>query len=67
MHVMMRHRKQRDDGERGHRWGGMVAQVEGYLWMRRRWLAGLAAVGEGGKGDGGGRGDYLSMSCVELF
>ena len=32
--------------------GGMVAQVEGYVWMRR-WR--LAAAG-----------GYLSMSCVEL-
>ena len=31
----------------------MVAQVEGYVWMRRRRLAAA----------GGG---YLSMSCVEL-
>ena len=22
-----------------HRWGGVVAQVEGYMWMRQRWLA----------------------------
>jgi hypothetical protein len=33
--------------------GVMVAQIEGYVWMRRRRLA---AVGEGGKGGGGGGG-----------
>ena len=31
--------------------GGMVAQVEDYVWMQRRWLA---AAGEGGGGGGGG-------------
>jgi hypothetical protein len=32
-----------------HRWGGMVAQVEGYVWM---WRRRLAAAEEGG-GSGG--------------
>jgi hypothetical protein len=35
-----------DEGER-HRQGGLVGEVEGYLWMRRQWLG---AVGEGGGG-----------------
>jgi len=35
-----------DNGESGTGGGGMVAQVEGYVWMQRRWLA---AAGEGGR------------------
>jgi len=34
-----------DDGERGTGGGGMVAQVEGYVWMWRRWLAAAEEVG----------------------
>jgi len=52
-----------DEGER-HRGGGMVGEVEGYLWMGRR----AAAVGGcdkrgGGGGEGWGSNAEAEMVC----
>ena len=52
-----------DEGER-HRVGGVVGEVESYVWMRRR----AAAVGgcdkRGGGGGGGGWGSNAEAEMV---
>ena len=50
-----------EEGER-HRGGGVVGEVEGYLWMRRR----AAAVDRCDKRGGGGGGGWGSNAEAEM-
>ncbi len=54
-----------DEGER-HRGGGMVGEVKGYFWMRRRAVAvgGCDKRGGGGGGGGGGWGSNAEAEMV---
>jgi hypothetical protein len=51
-----------DEGER-HRGGGMVGEVEGYLWMRRRATAVDGCDKRGGGGGGWGSNAEAEMVC----
>jgi hypothetical protein len=52
-----------DKGER-HQGGGMVGEVEGYLWMRRRATAVGGCDKRGGGGGGGGWGSNAEAEMV---
>jgi hypothetical protein len=51
-----------DEGER-HRGGGMVGEIEGYLWMRRRAVAVGGCDKRGGGGGGWGSNAEAEMVC----